>query len=557
MTTPNGSFIPENYELVRPINEGTFGRVLHIRHQETKKEFALKILPMITDTDKKRARREVELMKRFSHPRIVGFHDSIETEAWHGIIMELGSRNLKDLISEYKERGERIPLDVVVLICNDIVEGLKFMHTHPSGSTAHGDLKPENVLLTVDNRAILCDLGAADEEGAMMSHSSREIGTYEYNAPERLDDDKMRGTPESDIWSVGVILHRMVTGRRLFPGTTLASLIPEISRFNGAELTSQLPVEIRDVLIRLLDPNPSLRIQSSQIVDEYIFERMLGPATSLLRLRNTIIQRQAQRIDDLTHFRFESEEEKWTFVSKSLHALATTHSTMTVRRWKKSSDDPPFDYDIVQIPFHPSFLIEDLATVYRLGQHFLADRRLLDAEQTFAEEGITPSTTLWTFPAFKGDPLFVEIPSGTVVPIYLVFLHEIPLSVIMEQIPSSLFHKSTPFTIQNDENRQLDLEKSWKEQNIKPFSILHVQLLPPSRESFQIFIRDLTNKSITIKVRDSDTIYSLKKIFEAKEGIPPDQQRMLYAGKDLQNCQTLQDYNIEKNSTLHLVIRLR
>ncbi|KAK2963586.1 putative Protein kinase domain containing protein [Blattamonas nauphoetae] len=197
-----------------PLRVGVAGLCMN---PETKKEFALKILPTITEIDKKRARREVEQMKRFSHPRIVGFHDSIETEAWHGIIMELGSRNLKDLICEYEERGERIPLDVVVLICNDIVEGLKFMHTHPSGPTAHGDLKPENVLLSVDNRAILCDLGAADEEGVMLSHSAGEIGTYEYNSPERLDDDKMRGTPQSDMWSVGVILHRMVTGRPLTP----------------------------------------------------------------------------------------------------------------------------------------------------------------------------------------------------------------------------------------------------------------------------------------------------------------------------------------------------
>ncbi|KAK2950121.1 putative Protein kinase domain containing protein [Blattamonas nauphoetae] len=336
--------------------------------------------------------------------------------------MELGSRNLKDLICEYEERGERIPLDVcfsrlphflfhsllsllcecndaqvVVLICNDIVEGLKFMHTHPSGPTAHGDLKPENILLSVDNRAILCDLGAADEEGAMMSHSSREIGTYEYNAPERLDDEKMRGTPQSDMWSVGVILHRMVTGHPLFVGKTLPKLIGEITSFTGTEFASSIPPEIRDVLIRLLDPNPSLRLQSSQIVDGYLFKRMLGQTTPLLRLRNTVIQRQAQRIDDLTHFRFESEEEQWTFVSKSLHALATTRSTVTVSRWTKSSDDTALNYTDIEIHANSSRLIRDLPAQYDLGKHFLADRRLFDAGKTFAEEEITPSTNLGTF----------------------------------------------------------------------------------------------------------------------------------------------------------------
>ncbi|KAK2963504.1 putative serine/threonine protein kinase [Blattamonas nauphoetae] len=435
METTDESFIPVNYELVRPISEGAFGRVLHIRHQKTKKDFALKILPTITEIDMRRARREVEMMKRFSHPRIVGFHNSIETETWHGIIMELGTRNLKDLICEYEKRGERIPLDVVVLICNDIVEGLKFMHTHPSGPTAHGDLKPENVLLSVDNRAILCDLGAADEEGVMMSHSAQEIGTYEYNSPERLDDDKMRGTPQSDMWSVGVILHRMVTGHRLFEGTTLPKMIREIASFTGTKVASTIPVEIRDVLIRLLDPDPSLRIQSSQLVDGCLFERMLGPATPLSRMRGTIIQRQAKRIDDLTHFRFESKEEQLSFVSNSLHFLATTDSTMTVRRWTKSSDGLTFAFDLVQIPYHPSFLIRDLAAVYHLGQHFFLCYHFSDAGKTFAEEGITPSKTLSTFPAFEGDPLFVDDPKGHIIPIDTKSLKDDEgISGIMKQI---------------------------------------------------------------------------------------------------------------------------
>ncbi|KAK2963497.1 putative Carbon catabolite-derepressing protein kinase [Blattamonas nauphoetae] len=480
MAMPNGSLIPNKYELVRPISEGAFGRVLHIRHQKTKKEFALKILPTITETDKRRARREVEQLRRFSHPRIVGFHDSIETETWHGIIMELGSRNLKDLICEYEERKERIPLDVVVLICNDIVEGLKFMHTHPSGPTAHGDLKPENVLLSVDNRAILCDLRAADEEGVMMSHSSREIGTYEYNAPERLDDEKMRGTPQSDIWSVGVILHRMVTGHRLFEGTTLPKMIREISSFTVPKLASTIPVEIRDVLLRLLDPDPSLRIQSSQLVDGCLFERMLGPATPLSRMKDTIIQRQAKRIDDLTHFRFDSEEEQWTFVSSYLHLLATSHSKMTVRRWTKSSDGPTFTVEEIEIPFHPSLLIKDLASVYHLGQHFLYEGRFLDPRKTFAEQDITYIWRLSAYPAFEGDPLFVEVSNENIVPIETFSLFKKPLSAIMEQIPPFMFDPSTPFTLETEDHRQLDLNISITQNNINRSSILLLKYCTPN-----------------------------------------------------------------------------
>ena len=252
------------YRIVRKLGSGGMANVYLAEDEDLGRRVAIKILNDRYANDDlfiERFRREAKSAAALSHPNIVSVYDRGEAEGTYYIAMEvIEGRSLKELIMT---RGP-LPIPQALAYTHEMLEALRFAHRH---GIIHRDIKPHNIL--IGERLKVTDFGIARAGASQMTEAGSIMGTAQYLSPEQA-----RGAPvtaASDLYSVGIVLYEMLTGKVPFTGDSAIEIA--MKHLNEppkppSKIRPEISEELDAVVLRALSKNPEDRYQTAEEFSE-------------------------------------------------------------------------------------------------------------------------------------------------------------------------------------------------------------------------------------------------------------------------------------------------
>lgn len=250
-----GSLFAGRFEIGRELGRGGVSVVYAAHDRQIGQDLALKLLvpsPSAANQMRERMRREVNAVRRLSHPNIVGVYDFVEDGPYGAVIMELVDG--EDLDARVRRVGP-LPADDIARIGGEVATALAEAHKH---AILHRDVKPKNILLGRDGRARLTDFGSARMDGdATITRTGAIVGTLAYMAPEIAEG--RRGDARSDVFALGMTLFHAAAGRLPDRPSPHLPLLPSSSGYTPLAYEADIPVWLGHVIAHATCGDPADR----------------------------------------------------------------------------------------------------------------------------------------------------------------------------------------------------------------------------------------------------------------------------------------------------------
>jgi len=262
------------YRIIEFLGRGGMGEVYRAIHTKIGRIVAIKILTTIQADHKaiERFINEARIQANLRHPNIAILYDYIEFKGMPCIIMEyVDGQTLYDKIKAYGI----LPIETGVLIFKSVLEAVAHLHEH---KIVHRDIKSNNIKINSNGEIKLLDFGIAkDVTTPKLTTDGHCIGTFDYLSPEQIGGKE--ADARSDVWSLGILLYEILTGKLPFEATSISKTFEKISMAHYepvSRFNSLVSPEIENVLKKCLAKNPSDRYQSAKELLQTI--RLLGIA---------------------------------------------------------------------------------------------------------------------------------------------------------------------------------------------------------------------------------------------------------------------------------------
>jgi len=257
-----GTVFASRYEIIEELGKGGMGKVYRVEDKKIKEEVALKLIKPDVASDKKTIERfsnELKMARKIAHRNVCRMYDLGEEKGTHYITMEyVPGEDLKRLI---KKVGQ-FSAGKTIFMARQVCEGLSEAHRL---GVVHRDLKPQNIMVDEEGNARIMDFGIARTvKGKGLTGAGVMVGTPEYMSPEQAEVKEV--DQRSDIYSLGVILYEMVTGRVPFEGETplgIAMKHKSEAPPDPRQINAQLAEDLSRVLMRCLEKDKEKRYQSA------------------------------------------------------------------------------------------------------------------------------------------------------------------------------------------------------------------------------------------------------------------------------------------------------